>query len=196
MTLNTPSSSRKLRLTRRLRTGYWIGAGLVLLTPLVAMQFDTGVDWGPADFVLFAFMLAGAGGLLELAVRLSDDLAYLAGASMAIGTGFLLIWANLAVGLMGSEDNPLNLLYIGVLATGFLGAIFARFTARGLMRTLFAMTAVVVLIAAAALYIEWGRPGSEPVEIIAVNAVLATLFTGAGGMFRMASVESTCPECP
>lgn len=174
------------RLTGRLRWVFWIGAGLLWLTPLVAMQFNAGVDWDAADFVLFAVMLLGVGGLLELAVRLSDNLAYQAAAAMAVGTGFLLVWANLAVGLIGNEDNPLNLLYVGVLAIGFLGAIFARFQARGLMRTLFAMTGAVVLIAAVALFVEWGRPGTEPMEILAVNTVLATLFAGSGGLFRLA----------
>jgi len=174
------------RLTHRLRLIFWIGACLLWLTPLVGMQFDAGVDWSIADFVLFAVMLIGVGGLLELAVRLSDNLAYQAAAAMAVGTGFLLVWANLAVGLIGNEDNPLNLLYVGVLAIGFLGAIFARFRTRGLMWTLFAMTAAVFLITGVALFVEWGRPGSEPMEIVAVNAVLATLFAGSGGLFRLA----------
>ncbi len=185
----TETGTSTSRLTRRLRWIFWIGAGLLWLTPLVAMQFDAGVDWSIADFVLFAVMLLGVGGLLELAVRLSDNLAYQAGAAMAVGTGFLLVWANLAVGLIGDEDNTLNLLYVGVLAIGFLGAIFAQFQARGLMLTLFAMTGAVVLIAGIALFVEWGRPGSEPMEIIAVNMALATLLAGSGGLFRLAVVD-------
>ena len=36
---------------------------------------------------------------------------------------FLLFWVNGAVGIIGSEDNPANLLYGGVVLTGFVGII-------------------------------------------------------------------------
>jgi hypothetical protein len=40
---------------------------------------------------------------------------------------FILIWMNLAVGIIGSEDNPANLMYGGVLAVAIVGAFMVRF---------------------------------------------------------------------
>jgi hypothetical protein len=43
--------------------------GLILLIPLVAMQFSRGWDWGPGDFVVIGTLLAVAGLVLELAAK-------------------------------------------------------------------------------------------------------------------------------
>ena len=48
--------------------------------------------------------------------------------------GLLLIWMNLAVVLIGSENNPANLLYLGVLCIAILGAFIARLQPRGSCR--------------------------------------------------------------
>ncbi len=52
-------------------------------------------------------------------------MAYRFAVGVALAAAFLLVWMNLAVGLIGSEDNPANLMYFGVLAVGFIGAIIA-----------------------------------------------------------------------
>lgn len=49
-----------------------------------------------------------------------------------------MVWLNAAAGLIGIEDDdPANLLHVGVLAIGFIGAIIARLQPRGLARALF-----------------------------------------------------------
>ena len=48
----------------------------------------------------------------------------------------MLVWINLAVGIIGSEDNPANLMYGGVLAVGVAGAVAARFRPGGMARAL------------------------------------------------------------
>jgi hypothetical protein len=49
-----------------------------------------------------------------------------------------MVWLNAATGLIGIEDDdPANLLHVGVLAIGFIGAIIARLQPRGLARALF-----------------------------------------------------------
>ena len=49
---------------------------LVLLVPLVAMQFTDEVDWSLFDFVLAGVLLGGSGLLLELAARKPCAVAY------------------------------------------------------------------------------------------------------------------------
>jgi len=94
----------------RWRIAVWGGAALLLLLPLVAMQFTTEVVWTGFDFLLFGVMLAVLGGGIELAVRMSRHYAYRAAAGIALVTGFLLVWMNLAVGIIGNEENPANLM--------------------------------------------------------------------------------------
>lgn len=92
----------RLHTRRRLpswRVGLWGTGLLLLLLPGVAMQFTSDVRWGPGDFLVFAAMLAGACGAFEAVMRLTADRRrrWLAGA--AIVTAFLLVWAELAVGI-------------------------------------------------------------------------------------------------
>lgn len=44
---------------------------------------------------------------------------------LACVTGFVLIFINAAAGIIG--DGPINLMYLGVLNVGFVGAFIARF---------------------------------------------------------------------
>jgi hypothetical protein len=64
-------------------------------------------------------------------------------------TGFLIVWVNLAVGMLGSEHNPANLLFGGVLLVATVGAFVGRFRPDGMMR---AMQAAAVAQAAMVAY--------------------------------------------
>jgi hypothetical protein len=87
------------RTIARWRIGLWSVAAILLLAPAVAMRFTDAVRWGAADFLLFGVMLAVAGGLMEIVVRVSKRRRVVLGALLAIGALFLLAWAELAVGL-------------------------------------------------------------------------------------------------
>jgi hypothetical protein len=127
----------------RWRMLMWGTALLLLLTPAIVMQFrGTGFDWDETDFIVFGIMLALACGTVELASRMSGNGAYRMGVIVAVGVSFITVWANLAVGMIRSEDNPYNLWFGGVLALALLGAVLARFQARGM--------ALAMLIAGAA----------------------------------------------
>ncbi|MHA6332745.1 hypothetical protein ACXYL9_03590 [Qipengyuania sp. CAU 1752] len=74
-------------------------AMLLLATPLVAMQFTSEVVWKLGDFLVFAFMFAGLGLLLEGAARIGRNAAMRAWLMAGAVAIFLVIWAELAVGL-------------------------------------------------------------------------------------------------
>lgn len=151
-----------------LRPVVWGGAAVLLLLPALAMQLSDEVRWSALDFVVFGALLASAGGLYELAARRSGHPAYRAGAALAVGAGFLMAWANLAVGIIGNEDAPVNLAFFGVLAFGLVGAVVARFRARGLAWVLVAMAllqSLVYLVSGAmglgqAPWLAWGFAGA------------------------------------
>src|SRR5688572_15784957 len=98
----------------RFRPLIWGAAAFLLLVPAVAMQFTGEVDWTGSDFVIMGIPLGMVCGLYELAVWLSGNTAYRAAFGIAVLTGFLTVWVNLAVGMLGSEDNIENLMFAGV----------------------------------------------------------------------------------
>ncbi|MBI5939635.1 MAG: hypothetical protein HY859_04335, partial [Caulobacterales bacterium] len=134
----------------RWRVMLWGGAGLLLLAPLIAMRFTSEVVWTGSDFVAFGVMLAVLCGGVELAVRLSRNNGYRVAAGIALVAGFLMVWMNLAVGIIGNQDNPANQMFFGVLAVGLLGALIARFRAAGLARAMVAMAIAQGLVAVVA----------------------------------------------
>ena len=134
-----------------LRPWVWGGAVVLLLLPAIAMRLGAnGVQWGAADFLAFGTMLVVACGLYELAARRSGNRSYRLAAGIAVATGFLTVWANLAVGMIGNEGNRFNLLFAGVLAVAVVGAVFARSRADGMARAMLAAGIAQALVVAAA----------------------------------------------
>lgn len=127
----------------------WSIAALLLLLPAVAMQFSIEVDWTAGDFIFMGVMLSVACGAYELVARMTGNTAYRTAVGIAILTAFITVWVNGAVGMLGSEDNPDNLLFGGVLAVGLVGAILARFRPHGMA---LAMGATALAQAAMVVY--------------------------------------------
>lgn len=171
--MSTPAADRR---GNPLRLLVWGGAGMLLLLPALAMQFTDEVRWTALDFAVFAVLLAVAGGLYEVAARLSGNRVYRAAAAIALGGGFVMTWANLAVGLIGGEDAPVNLAFFGVLALGLLGALVARFRARGMAWVLLAMAAVQSLVHVVAGAMGLGEAPWQAWLFTAVWLVAAGLF--------------------
>jgi hypothetical protein len=73
----------------------------ILLVPLLA-----GAPWSLFDFVVAGALLFGTGVTYELIARKGGTIAYRAAVGIACGAGLLLVWINLAVGIIGSETTP------------------------------------------------------------------------------------------
>lgn len=130
----------------------WGGAAALYAVPVVAWLAVDGMLWDGADFVFAAVMIFGSALLIEIGLRISSSIAYRAAVAIAVGAAFLTVWANGAVGIIGNEDNPLNLMYFAALAALGLAALAVRFRAGPLSKVLFAMAAVQFAIAAVAQY--------------------------------------------
>jgi hypothetical protein len=158
--------------------GWGIAVGLLLL-PFVAMQLTSEVNWTVSDFVFAAVMFGGVGLLFELTVRMSDNRYYRTGVGFALGASFLTIWTNGAVGMIGSEDNPYNLVFLGVILIGLLGSALARFRAGGM--------AVAMLAAAIAQFIA-GTIGMFTDLLGGIySAMFAGIWLASAAMFRRAN---------
>ena len=157
----------------------WGIAAFLLLLPFVAMRFTAAVQWTGSDFVFMGILLGSVVLGFEFLVRRSNSLAYRVGAAAAIVTGFLTVWVNGAVGMIGSEDNPVNLLFGGVLLIGLIGAIVARFKPAGMARTM-----VVAAIAQAAI----GASGfASDVRGAVFSVGFGALWLIAAGLFGIAA---------
>jgi len=172
-----------------------LGTGLLLLIPLVAMQFSQEVHWTGFDFVVAGGLLFGAGLTFTLLARLGNSTPYRLAVAVAVGAGLLLVWANLAVGLVGSEDNPANLLYGGVLAVALIGALVARFQPLGMSRTVFAAALTYVAVTLVALFVWTPSAGTaEPsvhfANVLGANMAFAFMWVVAGVLFRRAASSS------
>ena len=167
-------------------------AGLILLLPLVAMRFTDEVVWDETDFAVMGALLVGACGTFELAARTTGSIAYRAAVGVAVVAAFILIWINLAVGIIGSEDNPANLMYGGVLAVGILGALLARFQPHGMARALAATAFAQALAGVIALMAGWGSTGANwPGAIVVLTGFFAVLWLLSAWLFRKAAREPT-----
>ena len=155
------------------------------------MRISNDWTWSLFDFIVMGALIFGTGLTYQLVTRKAGTMAYRCAVGIALAAAFLLVWMNLAVGLIGSEDNPANLMYGGVLAVGFLGAILAELRPQGMARTLFAMALTQALIAVIALIFGLGAPWNGPGQIVALNGFFVTLFVGSALLFRSAARELT-----
>jgi hypothetical protein len=184
----------------RSAVGVALATAFILLLPLLAMQFTDEVVWDLADFAVAGGLLFGAGLTYQLVARKGGNIAYRAAVGVALGAALSIVWMNLAVGLIGSEDDPANLMYVGVLAVGITGALIARLRPHGMARTMFATALVQTLVAAIALVAGLGHPESGPLEILVLNGFFVALFVGSAWLFRRAaygrpSDRSTLSHC-
>ncbi len=75
---------------------------ILLLIPLIAMQFTTEVDWDLRDFLIMGVLLVGTGLTCELILRNVKSKTNRLLICGGVLLGFILIWAELAVGIFGS----------------------------------------------------------------------------------------------
>lgn len=171
----------------RWRIAAWATAAILLLLPLFAMQVTNEVAWDLADFVFAGVLIVGVGVAYELTVRMTGNTPYRAAVAVALAAAFILIWINLAVGIIGTEDNPANLMYGGVLVVGIIGAVIARFRPDGMARALFAAALAQAVVAAIALIAGMQSPVSPAIEILGLNGFFAALWLGSAWLFRKAA---------
>ena len=74
----------------------------LLLIPLIAMQFTTEVNWNITDFIIAGLLLFSVLLLIDFTKRKLQDSKYKALIIIAIVVIFLLIWTELAVGILGT----------------------------------------------------------------------------------------------
>jgi hypothetical protein len=169
----------------------WGAAVALILTPLAAMQFTREVNWTPSDFVFAIVMIGGVGLLFELAVRASASRAYRGGAALGLAAAFLLIWINGAVGIIGNEGNPRNLVFLAIIAMAIAGSIVAGGKATLMARAMAVAAAAQALVGLVVFASDAGA--SEPpgaLGLLILIEFFAGMWAASALLFRRAAQEA------
>ena len=79
--------------------GILLTATMLLCIPLIAMQFTNEVNWTLSDFIIAGVLLLSTGIIIEAVARNVRNRKTRIGIVLGILMAFLLVWAELAVGI-------------------------------------------------------------------------------------------------
>lgn len=74
----------------------------ILLLPIVGSQFSSEIQWDLADYSVAAFLLTATAIGIEIILKINLSKAVKFGVLIVFFLCFLLLWAELAVGIFGS----------------------------------------------------------------------------------------------
>src|SRR5690348_18276974 len=168
---------------RKAQSRVALGTLALLMVPLVASQFVEDWNWPVGAFVRVYVLFFGTGMVYAVIARKMGAWAYKAGVGVALLAGFALGWSTMVQ--TADSGHPERLWYLSVLVVGFIGACLARLKAPGLAVTLFAMAAVLALIA---VVLPSGAPPEMALRMAIGHGVFVALFTVSGLLFRRASL--------
>lgn len=75
---------------------------ILLLIPYIAMQFTDEVNWTLMDFILAGVLLLSTGFMCVIAIKKIKKIKYRIITCVVLLLVFILIWAELAVGILGT----------------------------------------------------------------------------------------------
>ena len=152
--------------------------------PLIVEFLLLGL-FGLALFGLFRFLIS----------RVPANRYYKYGMAIGMVTGFLLFWVNGAVGIIGSENNDANMMYLMVLLLAFLASIAVGFKAAHMMWVMRVSAVAFVVIAVLALVFDMGVSGPVwPWDVVWITVFFMTLLLFAGWLFQQAAALETRKE--
>ncbi|MBN2093883.1 MAG: hypothetical protein JW740_00700 [Candidatus Zambryskibacteria bacterium] len=174
----------------------WATVTVLVLLVLLVTQFtdfgQTEVQWNEA--VAYTMILLVAGGAYEL-IQWLKTRSKMYRVAFGVGSAGLLLlgWVSGAVGIIGSENNPVNLMYWGIPLVMIIGLVVSRLRPGGMAYTLFVAALVQLLIPIAALIISpnvsWG--GAGVIGVFILNSIFAVTFIISGLLFRCVSITSS-----
>ncbi len=157
------------------RTAWYI-ATLILLTPLIAMQFTSEVNWSLADFIVAGALLYGGLTLYAVIKRRCNLVTYRAGMAVGLVTLILLLWANGAVGIIGEPSTPANGAFNILAVLVITGALITKLRPRAMARVMLLTATLHPAIIPLLLLVE-------PPPVVPPTVLIATLgFTGLWGL--------------
>ena len=117
----------------------------------------------------------------------SANFSYRTGVALALAAACLLGWMNLAVGIAGNEENPVNLSFFVLIGAAAIGAYAVEFRAKGMARTMLGVAALQILLG---VIVSTGPVAAYepagPTGLAALNGFFALLWLVSGALFAKA----------
>ena len=152
------------------------------------MQFTSEFAWTAFDFVMLALSWwAASGSGSSLAVR-ARNRAFTRRRGSPLLLSILLFLIGGAVGIIGSENEPSNLLFVGVIAVALGGSALAMFRPAGM-----AVAMTVAAVAQAAVPVVASIAGDSAIaaiwapEVIVLTVVFTVMWLVSARLFRVAA---------
>ena len=139
------------------RIAGWGALLALLILPAVAMRFTPEVSWTASDFIFAAIILAALGIGGEIALRVGRDAPHRSGIGIAALGGFLTVWINGAVGMLGSENEPTNLIFIAMVGVAIVASFLVWFRPSSMRWIMAVLSAGQFMVGIAAGL--WTMPG-------------------------------------
>lgn len=115
--------------------------------------------------------------------------SYRLGLAVTVGTMLFLVLGAGALGIIGAGGRP-DLMYLGVIAIGVVGALASRLRAHGMALTLLAMAAGQVVVALIALVAVVPGSDASVIDLIGLTVMYAGLFIFAAWLFGRAADQA------
>jgi len=118
--------------------------------------------------------------------------AYTTAAGVALAAGLLQIWINLAVGIVGSEDNPQNQGFFMIVAAAAACAFTARLGADGMARAMLAVAGLQALLglAIATAPITARLEPNGPLGVLALSGGFVALWLVSAACFHRSARQA------
>lgn len=111
--------------------------------------------------------------------------AYRSALAMAIVGQMLLFWLNGAVGIIGSANNRVNMLYLGVHGVWLMGSVIVLFKPAGMFHVMLLTAVAQVLVIVLALIPSMGFQITWwPWDAVVLTVFFAGLWVVSAWLFR------------
>lgn len=146
------------------------------------------MNWDALDYAVFGAMVATVTIIYSLARLKSGSKLYRYGVGVALAASFILVWVNGAVGIIGDENNDVNMLFFGVIAIGIIGALLARFKAPGMAKAMLAAAVAQTLVVIYAIAGDLGSSGPVwPKDAVFLTVFFVALWLISARLFQLSA---------
>ena len=161
---------------------------LLLMIPFVAMQISGEVDWSFMDFAIMGTLIFITGMAYVTLTRFASNWLLKLAFIITIGITFFMIWANLAVGLIGSGPHAGNLMYIVIYLIVAIGTLRYYSNPSKMVYVMLATIGGLILLTIVAFLAGMQNyHASSASEILIVNGFFIVPYAIAAILFRDAA---------